>query len=143
MSPTASSGADRPPHNVLAAPMRGTLQAVYTGGAAGMQVLLATVFAGLPLAGAVGGHTSGLHRLTWLLLGLSVAVFGWQLQEFVRQVAVHQRPYRAKCYDWTSSATAARSVIIAVLWVSVGILDGPRALFVLAGTSLVSALYGF
>src|SRR3954467_3075210 len=68
------------PHNVFAAPMRETVQEVYTGGAAGLQLLLATLFATLPLAGAVVAYFMGLHA-TWLLLGLSAAVFCWQLQE--------------------------------------------------------------
>src|SRR5688572_1830640 len=75
------------PHNVLAARMDGKLLDVYTGGAASAQLLMAAIFAGLPLVGAFVGHYFGLHHVTWLVLGLAAAVFGWQLQEFVRQVA--------------------------------------------------------
>jgi len=128
------------PHNVFAAPMRDTVQAVYTGGAAGLQLLLATVFAAMPLAGAVVAYFMGLHA-TWLLLGLSAAVFCWQLQEFVRQVQfTNGRIGEVLRLDLISYG--GQAAIIAALWYE-GMLDGPRALFVLAGTSLVSALYGF
>jgi len=128
------------PHNVFAAPMRDKMHEVYTGGAAGMQLLMATVFAGIPLAGAVVAYLMGLHA-TWLLLGLSAAVFCWQLQEFVRQVQfTNGRIGEVLRLDVISYG--GQAAIIAALWY-LHLLDGPRALFVLAGTSLASALYGF
>lgn len=128
------------PHNVFAAPMRSELGAIYTGGAAAMQLLMATFFACLPLIAAVAGYFLGLH-ITWLMLGLSAAVFGWQLQEFVRQVQfTNGRIGEVLRVDVISYG--GQALIVGVLWDD-GILTGPTALGVLAATSLVSALYGF
>lgn len=127
------------PHNVFAAPMRDKLHDVYTGGAAGMQLLMAVTFAAMPLAGAAVAYFMGLH-VTWLLFGLSAAVFCWQLQEFARQVQfTNGRIGEVLKLDVVSYG--GQAAIVAALWYA-GLLDGPSALFVLAGTSLVSALYG-
>ena len=56
------------PHNVFAAPMRDKMHEVYTGGAAGMQLLMAVFFAAIPLAGAVVSHYTHMH-VTWLHAG--------------------------------------------------------------------------
>ena len=128
------------PHNVFAAPMRKELGAVYTGGAAAMQLLMASFFAGLPLIAGLVSLFTDLH-IGYLMLALSLAVFGWQLQEFVRQVQfTNGRIGEVLKLDMISYG--GQALIIAVLWDD-GVLTGPTALLVLALTSLASAAYGF
>jgi O-antigen/teichoic acid export membrane protein len=113
---------------------------MYTGGAAGIQLVMATFFAAIPLIAAAIGHFLGLH-ITWLMLGLSAAVFCWQLQEFARQVQfTNARVGEVLRLDIVSYG--GQALIIATLWAN-DALTGPAALFVLAGTSLASAIYGF
>jgi len=127
------------PHNVFAAPMRESLHDIYTGSAAGMQLLLTSAFASLALVAALISVVAA-PNVTLFMLGLAAAVFAWQLQEFVRQVQfTASRVVEVLRLDVISYG--GQAVLIALMWYA-DALTGPLALFVLAGTSLASALYG-
>src|SRR4051794_21937797 len=73
------------PLNVLGAPLSDESFRVYSAYAATGQLILATVLAGLALGGAGIAYYFGSSVFS-LLVALSIALFAWQMQEFVRQV---------------------------------------------------------
>ena len=128
------------PLNVLGAPLSDESFRVYSAYAATGQLILATVLAGLALGGAGIAFYFGSSVFS-LLVALSIALFAWQMQEFVRQVRYTQsRTGEVFALDLISYG--GQAVIIAGLW-GLHMLTAEGTMYAIAITSALSALYGF
>ncbi len=128
------------PLNVLGAPLSEESFRIYSAYAATGQFILASVFAGLAMISAGIAYCFGSSVFS-MLVALAIALFAWQMQEFVRQVRYTQtRVAEAFVYDLISYG--GQAVLIAALWAA-HLLTADGTLYAIAVTSALSALYGF
>lgn len=128
------------PLNVLGAPLSEEGFRIYTAYAATAQTILATAFTAIALVGAGIAYYLGSDVYA-LLVALAIALFAWQMQEFVRQVRYTQgRIGEAFVYDLISYG--GQAVLIAGLW-ALDLLSAEGTLYAIGATSALSALYGF
>lgn len=128
------------PHNVLgpATEEQGWYE-VYTTSAGALQLLFATSAASISLLAALGAY---LAHARWsnLLVCLAVAIFGWQVQEFVRRVFYTEGSLRSAFLN-DAIAYGGQAIVIVVL-VLVGSATAARALLVIGLTSFSAAGVG-
>jgi O-antigen/teichoic acid export membrane protein len=128
------------PHSVLGAARHGEAYASFTTAMGTGQLALAGATAVVSLAGAalmmdVSPETAAL------LVSVAPAAAAWQLQEFVRRVMYTEGRLDAALANDVLSY-GGQAVGIVLIW-QLGFLTGPTALYVLAVTSALAALWGF
>jgi O-antigen/teichoic acid export membrane protein len=129
------------PLNVLAAPLGSEAYRIYAAYATTAQLLLAIAFTAIALLGAAVAVLLGATTVYALLVALAMALFAWQLQEFVRQVW-YTRGHIREAFYCDLISYGGQAVLIAGLW-SIGHLSGAGALYAVAITSALAALWGF
>ncbi|MGN6507611.1 MAG: hypothetical protein ACTHM6_18800, partial [Tepidisphaeraceae bacterium] len=93
------------------------------------------------IAGAVAVVAMAHHHFEApLLLALVPAIVSWQAQEFIRRVLYTESRYGGAFINDCISY-GGQTLLIIALWFTQG-LTGPRAMYALAGTSVVAAAVG-
>ncbi len=128
------------PHNVLGATRSGNEYVSYTVATAISQVFFTGIVAFLAAAGAVIAYLAG-WSIAPLLLALILALVAWQLQEFARRVFYTEDRLALACTNDLVSYGAQAVVIFALG--RAGKLTGTSALYTVAITSAVAAVWGF
>jgi O-antigen/teichoic acid export membrane protein len=135
------------PHNVLGAGREGESYRRYTTSTLYTQLILAGGESIIALIAAAVMSSRGWHS-TPLLVALSPAIFGWQVQEFFRRVLYTEGRYRDVFWNDMLSY-GGQMLIICAMWFhdlrhpgAVHWLTGATALYVLAVTSLAAAVLG-
>jgi O-antigen/teichoic acid export membrane protein len=127
------------PHNVLGQARAGSAYSTYTRSTAAAQLGFATVLGAAALVAALIAALVA-PSVAYLLLALSPAAFAWQFQEFVRRVLYTEHRFRAAfATDAISYGGQATGLVVLA---ATDRLSGPAALLVVAGTSLLGALFG-
>lgn len=127
------------PHNVIGTAQQGAGYRRYTTATAASQLAFIGVLAFIVLGAAAiaRGDAAGIGPL---LLPLLPALVAWQVQEFIRRVLYTEgRLKDAFLNDCVSYGTQAVGIIALGRF---GLLTGARALYIIALTSAVAALWG-
>ena len=133
------------PHNVLAATRTGDDYRRYTTSTGWAQLILATVEAAVMLAVAVAAYARH-STLAPMLLAMVPSIVAWQLQEFCRRVLYTEGRFAAAFWNdvvsYGGQVLAVAALYAAEVTSDRDWLNGPTALYALAGTSALAAAYG-